>query len=98
METLLDLNGEMIRLNNGYSVKFEARQVSPNENLPHGIRYSLTLHDPNNKRVLGYDNAHAPNLDHQTVKKYRPLYQGRKIKEWDHKHNPSHPIVEPYVF
>jgi len=26
---------------------------------PHGIRYSLTLHDKYGARVLGYDNAHA---------------------------------------
>ena len=26
---------------------------------PHGLDYSLTLHDPNGKRLLGYDNAHT---------------------------------------
>ena len=31
----------------------------PSKDLPHGIRYSLTLHEPYGKNVLCYDNAHA---------------------------------------
>ncbi len=27
--------------------------------VPHEIRYALTLHEPYGKRILGYDNAHA---------------------------------------
>ncbi len=41
-------------------------------------RYSLTLHDRNNSRILGFDNAHA----HKTKKK---KYGARKVT-WDHKH------------
>ncbi len=26
---------------------------------PHGIDYSLTLHGPNGKRLVGFDNAHS---------------------------------------
>jgi outer membrane receptor for Fe3+-dicitrate len=26
---------------------------------PHGIRYSLTLHAPDNTRLIGFDNAHG---------------------------------------
>ena len=26
---------------------------------PHGLRYSFTLHEPDGKRLLGFDNAHA---------------------------------------
>ncbi len=26
---------------------------------PHGVRYSLTLHNSSNQRILGFDNAHA---------------------------------------
>lgn len=48
------------------------------EIFPNGIRYSLTLHDRNNTRVLGFDNAH-------TFKPKKNRYTARKIT-WDHKH------------
>lgn len=72
------LNGEIYPMDNGYWVKFEAWQVKPNTQVPHGIRYSLTLHDHDNRRVLGFDNAHAP-------KPGRKRYGARKTT-WDHKH------------
>jgi len=59
LETLLDLNGEIFPMDNGYWTKFEASRVTPTAQIPHGIKYSLTLHDRNNTRVLGFDNAHA---------------------------------------
>ena len=31
----------------------------PKPEIPHGIRYNLTLHNRHNKRVMGFDNAHA---------------------------------------
>ncbi len=46
-------------MDNGYRVKIDARRVAPNAQIPHGIRYSLTLHDRYNRRVPGFDNAHA---------------------------------------
>ena len=38
---------------------------------PHGIKYCLTLHDKDNKRILGYDNAHdcLPKLRRYRAKK-----------------------------
>jgi hypothetical protein len=39
-------------------MKFEARQVRPSQGRPHGIKYSLTLHDPKGRRIYGIDNAH----------------------------------------
>ena len=62
--------------------------VVPNEHMPHGIRYSLTLHDRHNVRILGYDNAHG-------IKPQRKKY-GAKRQAWDHKHQRK--IVEPYEF
>lgn len=60
LEVLLDLHGEVFPMgDDGFWTKFEAWRVEPSEHIPHGIRYSLTLHDKHNKRVLGYDNAHA---------------------------------------
>jgi hypothetical protein len=78
LETLLLLHGEIFPMSNGYWTKIEAFRVEPNKNIPHGIRYSLTLHDQNNTRILGFDNAHA-------FKPKRKKYGSQKIT-WDHKH------------
>jgi len=78
LDTLLDLDGEVFPMDNGYWTKFEAKRVNPTNQIPHGIRYSLTLHDRNKTRILGFDNAHA----HKNKKK---KYGARKVT-WDHKH------------
>jgi len=78
LDTLLDLDGEVFPMDNGYWTKFEASRVMPSPQIPHGIRYSLTLHDRNNTRVLGFDNAHTLNPN-------KKKYGARKIT-WDHKH------------
>jgi hypothetical protein len=59
LETLLDLDGEIFLMEGGYWTKFEANRVEPTQHIPHGVRYSLTLHDRNNTGILGFDNAHA---------------------------------------
>jgi hypothetical protein len=33
--------------------------VAPSKERPHGLRYSLTLHGPGGKRLVGFDNAHG---------------------------------------
>lgn len=78
LETLLELNGEVFPMDSGYWTKFEVYRVAPDQHIPQGIKYSLTLHDHSNKRILGFDNAHA-------VKPRRKKYGARKIT-WDHKH------------
>lgn len=88
LEALLDLDGEILRLESGYWTKFEARRVEPNTHIPHGIKYSLTLHDGHNQRVLGYDNAHG-------VKPKRKNFAAKKTA-WDHKHDGEN--VEAYEF
>ncbi len=55
------------------------KRVDPDVHIPHGIKYSLTLHDCSNKRVLGYDNAHG-------IKPGNKKYGGKRLV-WDHKHN-----------
>jgi hypothetical protein len=40
-------------------VKFEVRRVPATSERPHGLAYSLTLHDERGVRLLGFDNAHA---------------------------------------
>lgn len=59
IEVLLDLDGVIIEQAGGYWTKFEVRQLSKaTDEIPHGIRYSLTLHSKDGKRVMGFDNAH----------------------------------------
>lgn len=89
LETLLDLDGTVFRLEKGYWVKYVARLVEPNDHIPHGVWYSLTLHDRNNSRIIGFDNAHgcpAPR---------RKKYGGRKVT-WDHKHRHEQVIEYEY--
>jgi len=77
LEYLLNLDGEVFYLDNGYWVKFEAKKIEPSEHIPHGIKYSLTLHNKKNERVIGYDNAHS----FKSSKKY-----GAKKQTYDHIH------------
>jgi hypothetical protein len=69
---LLNLDGEIFPMDNGYWTKFEAWRVDPEPHVPHGVRYSLTLHDRYNRRVFGLDNAHA-------IRPARKGYAARKI-------------------
>lgn len=75
---LLNLDGEIFPMDNGYWTKFEAWRVDPEPHVPHGVRYSLTLHDRYNRRVLGFDNAHA-------IRPAKKGFAARKIT-WDHRH------------
>ena len=79
LETLLNLDGEVFPMDNGCWSKFEVKRVAPNRNIPHGIKYSLTFHDRHNRRIIGFDNAHA-------FKSERKKYGVRKVT-WDHKHH-----------
>ncbi len=53
LETLLLLNGEIYDQDAGHCIKIEARQTAATEHRPHGIRYSLTLHDRYGIRLPG---------------------------------------------
>lgn len=60
LEALLDLDGETFIYPSGHWRKIKVRKLlCIDQNFPHGIKYSLTLHAPNGARILGYDNAHA---------------------------------------
>ena len=81
LEVLLDLDGYQTTLKDGrHWVKFEVAITAANENIPHGIRYSLTLHDEKGLRILGYDNS---NHDYRPESKRK--YVAKRI-EWDHRH------------
>lgn len=79
LELLLQMDGEVFPMDNGFWTKFEVKKVDAvSAAIPHGVRYSLTLHNAKNQRVFGIDNAHLPKL---RKKKY-----GAKKITWDHQH------------
>lgn len=88
LEALLSMNGEVFVLERGYWVKMEAWRVAADRHRPHGIRYCFTLHDRNQQRLLGYDNAHA-------ARDPKRASASRKI-EWDHRHEEK--SVHCYTF
>ncbi len=59
LEFLLAFDGRVHWYAEGYFVKFEVKRVRPTVQRPHGVRYSLTLHGPDGKRLIGFDNAHG---------------------------------------
>lgn len=87
LQYLLELDGERFLMGGGFWTKFDIRRVTPSAEIPHGIRYSLTLHDRKGRRLLGFDNAHGLKAPRK--------FQARRV-EWDHRHDADR--VEPYMF
>jgi hypothetical protein len=75
---LLDLDGFIAEMGGGYWIKIEAKEIGKTESKPHGIDYSLTLHEANGARFMGYDNAHP------VRSKKGP---GGRRRQNDHKHH-----------
>ena len=88
LERLLDLDGFLAEVGGGFWVKIVAQPVIPDVNRPHGVRYSLTLHDPRGHRVLGMDNAHLTRLTRGPA--------GRSSAARDHLHRGG--SVRRYVY
>jgi hypothetical protein len=87
LENLLLLDGDVLFIDeHGHWVKFEVHEVPIRPEHPHGIEYSFTLHDSSNKRLAGFDNAHA-------VRKSRGP-SGKPGLPYDHRHR--YETVEPY--
>lgn len=89
--TLLDLDGVIMDLGNGYWVKFVVQEIPITEGpVPHGLTYELTLHERRSgKRILGYGNAH-------------PVTTGRgpgaaRTAVNDHRHTPTRTLPYAYV-
>ncbi len=59
LDNLLYLDGVSYVIDGPFWVKFEVRQVHETPQKPHGLDYSLTLHDGTGLRLLGFDNSHA---------------------------------------
>lgn len=92
LEELLYLDGTVISQTNGCWVKFEAKATKKKTaGRPHGIRYSLTLHTRNGKRILGYDNAHP-------IQEKKGKYAAIRHSAYDHKHLHAEDKGQPYHF
>ena len=61
-----------------YRIKITAKRTDVTAERPHGLRYSLTLHDADNERILGFDNAHPVRA--------RKGPGGKKHRFHDHRH------------
>lgn len=90
LEYLLAFDGRLHRYPNGYFVKFEIKRVPPTPERPHGLRYSFTLHDPDGKRLIGFDNAHS-------VAAVGSRFKDRPVAT-DHWHRTENDPGRPYAF
>ncbi len=90
LELLLSLDGEMHQLGGRYWLKFVVKRVPSSSVKPHGIDYSLTLHNPENERIFGMDNGHA--VDHVGSR----YIAGPKA--YDHEHRHETDLGRPYVY
>ena len=60
LDTLLDLHGQTLFVDEvGHWVKFVVMRTVATAVRRHGLSYSLALHAPDGKRLVGFDNAHA---------------------------------------
>lgn len=91
LTTLLDLDGEILNQGNGYWVEIRAWTVEPTKSIPHGLRYSLSLHDRSGTRIMGFDNAHVA----KAPKGFQ--YAGRRLP-YDHRHRHASDKGVPYGF
>ena len=89
LELLLGYHGRIEYLPGDHYLRFEIYRVEASEARPHGLRYSFTLHDSHNRRILGFDNAHS-------VKP--PGRSARRSPEHDHWHRTSSDKGIPYRF
>lgn len=88
LDLLLDLDGVSFAADpaGDYAVKFVVKQVPVSPSRPHGLSYSLTLHDKTGRRIVGFDNAHAA-----------PHRRGqRRRTTQDHRHRLQ--TIRPYEY
>jgi hypothetical protein len=90
LEFLLAFDGRIHHPEPGYWLKFAIKRLKPTPERPHGLRYSFTLHGPDGKRLLGFDNAHAVSR--------RGSRFGRPPVPYDHWHRTAHDEGQPYMF
>ncbi len=64
-EALLGFDSTVYGFDGGYEISLSIRRVDASAAFPHGFKYSFVLLGPDTKgnaakRILAYDNAHAP--------------------------------------
>jgi hypothetical protein len=88
LERLLDLDGFLAEVGGGYWVKIAVRRVPADAVRPHGVAYTLTLHESKGPRVFGIDNAHPTRITRGPA--------GRLSMAHDHLHRGQ--TVRRYVY
>jgi hypothetical protein len=91
LEALVDLHGWTYEIGGGFWISITAVRVPTDHGRPHGISYSPTMHGADGERVLGYDNAHQPDVESGPARRSR-----RSGKARDHRHFRGH--VTRYAF
>lgn len=91
LQALLELDGTVAEQGHGYWIAIVARRVPVTSVTPQGVRYSLTLHRPDGKRLLGYDNAHS-------VKGSGRFKPGAHRLPHDHRHRHISDPGMPYAY
>ena len=90
LKFLLEFDGRTHWYEGGYHVRFEIKRVKATPERPHGLRYSFTLHDPDGRRLVGFDNAH-------TVQPRGSRYN-KRAEAADHWHRTGNDEGRPYAF
>jgi hypothetical protein len=90
LEYLLAFDGAVHHYAEGYHLRFEIKRVAESKERPHGLRYAFTLHGPDGKRLVGFDNAHGVPAPGSKFRK-RP-------EAVDHWHRDENDLGRPYVF
>lgn len=90
LEFLLAFDGRIHHLPKGYWIKFEISRGEASKERPHGLSYSFTLHAPNGRRLIGFDNAHSVPAKGSRFR--------RRATESDHWHRTESDPGRPYRF
>jgi len=90
LEFLLAFDGHIHHLEKGYWIKFEIKSAEASKNRPHGLSYLFTLHAPDGRRLVGFDNAHGVAVTGSRFKK--------RSQVSDHWHRSEGDVGRPYEF
>jgi hypothetical protein len=84
LDALLDLHGQLLVVDEkgGHWVKFVVRRVPVTVDRPHGLDYSLTLHDASGQRLVGFDNAHPIRRSKANAKDHKHRFETVKPYEY----------------
>jgi hypothetical protein len=90
LEFLLAFDGRVHHLEKGYWIKFGIKRIEATDERPHGLSYSFTLHAPDGRRLVGFDNAHGVAVAGSKFK--------RRPATVDHWHRTEDDPGRPYAF